>query len=97
MGAYGNGGVYSNADGSYVYYTDIIKAKKLFLDAKEIVSFSGSLPNAQYYYDIAQKKSVYMMDMVTGALYPSITDEEVLLMCIFTYHNRPIPITYIIK
>ena len=54
-------------------------------------------PNALYYYEIDTNQSVYMMDMVSGALYPSNRDDEVLLMCIFTYQKQPIPFTYIVK
>ena len=57
----------------------------------------AAYPYELYYYDVQTEQSVYIMDMITSALYPSTVDYEVLLMCIFTYKNQPIPITYIVK
>ncbi len=54
-------------------------------------------PYALYYYDISMDSSIYMMDTITSALYSSTRDDEVLLMCIFTYKNQPVPVTYIVK
>ena len=54
-------------------------------------------PYSLFYYDVAQNRSVYMMDTITSALYPSDIEDEVLLMCIFTYKNMPVPMTYSVK
>lgn len=72
--------------GSRIYYS-------VFRDD----NWDAQYPYSLYYYDIQNKKSVFIMDIVTSALYSSLVDEEVLLMCIFTYKKQPIPITYIVK
>ncbi|MCK5129516.1 MAG: hypothetical protein KAQ68_06680, partial [Clostridiales bacterium] len=72
--------------GERVYYS-------VYRDA----GWDNPYPNALYYYDLNKKQSVYMMDIVSSALYASQNDDEVLMMCIFTYQKQPIPITYIVK
>lgn len=54
-------------------------------------------PLALYYYDINKNQSYYMMDIITGALYPAYTDEEVLIMCIHQLQDKEIAITYHVR
>ena len=54
-------------------------------------------PYALYCYDVKAGRSVHMMDTITSALYASTRDDEVLLMCVFTYKNQPVPVTYPVK
>lgn len=72
--------------GSRVYYTVYRNA-----------GWDAQYPDALYYFDAEGKNSIHMMDVVTSALYPSLVDEEVVVMCIFTYQNRPMPITYTVR
>ena len=72
--------------GSRIYYS-------VYRDAGREEAY----PYALYYYDVASGRSVYMMDTITSALYPATSDEQVLLMCIFTYKNQPVPVTYTVK
>ena len=58
---------------------------------------NDEFPYALYYYDIESGETVYVMDTIVSALYPSVNDDEVLLMCIFTYKNQPVPVTYTVK
>jgi len=51
-------------------------------------------PLALYYYDIKEQQSYYVMDMITGALYPAYIDEEVLIMSIHQLQDKEIAITY---
>lgn len=75
-----------SAEGSRLYYS-------IYLDEPQ----NEQYPYALYYYDVLNNTSVYMMDTITSALYPSTDDDEVLLMCVFTYKNQPVPVTYIVK
>jgi hypothetical protein len=72
--------------GSRIYYS-------VYRDAGREEAY----PYALYYYDVASGRSVYMMDTITSALYTATSDEQVLLMCIFTYKNQPVPVTYTVK
>ena len=73
-------------DGSRVYYS-------VYSEDTENEQYPYSL----YYYNVSMNKSYFMMNTIASALYHGTQDDEVLLMCIFTYKNRPIPVTYQVK
>ena len=43
---------------------------------------------------MSKNRSYYVMDMITGALYPAYAEEQVLVMSIFQLQDRQITITY---
>jgi hypothetical protein len=75
-----------SAGGSRIYYS-------VYRDTGQDEKY----PYELHYYDVKAGSSVYMMDTITSALYASTNDEEVLLMCVFTYKNQPVPMTYSVK
>ena len=70
-------------DGSRIYYTVYKNA-----------GWDDEYPLQLYYYDVNKKQSYYVMDMITGALYPAYDEEQVLVMSIFQLQDRQITITY---
>lgn len=54
-------------------------------------------PLALFYYDMEHQQSYYVMDMITGALYPSYIEEEVLMMSIHQLQDKEIAITYQVR
>ncbi|MEX1376113.1 MAG: hypothetical protein AB1Z23_01450 [Eubacteriales bacterium] len=70
-------------DGSRIYYTVYKNA-----------GWEDEYPLQLYYYDVAKNKSYYVMDMITGALYPAYDEDQVLVMSIFQLQDRQITITY---
>ena len=54
-------------------------------------------PLSLYYYDVKEKRSYYVMDMITGALYPAFDDKQVLIMSIYQLQDKQITITYQVK
>ncbi len=73
-------------DGGRIYYS-------VYSDNVE----NDQYPYSLYYYDVLDNQSYFMMNTIASALYHGTSDDEVLLMCIFTYKNRPIPVTYQVK
>jgi|GEM_PF-4258511 len=70
-------------DNTRVYYTVYKNA-----------GWEEEYPLELYYYDIQKNQSIYVMDMITGALYPAYDDEQVLVMSIHQLQDKQITITY---
>jgi hypothetical protein len=71
-------------NGWRLYYT-------LHHDASQL---EEAYPLGLYCYDIATGQSRYLMDAVTGALYPDSAEDSVLMMVLYNQMGRSIPITY---
>ncbi|MBN2879742.1 MAG: PD40 domain-containing protein [Clostridia bacterium] len=70
-------------DSSRVYYTVYKSA-----------GWDEKYPLELYYYDIKKHESIYMMDMITGALYPADQENRILVMSIFQMQDSQITVTY---
>ena len=75
-------------------YTFARNDTRVYYTVYKNAGWEDEYPLELYYYDINKKKSFYVMDMITGALYPAYEDEQVLIMSIFQLQDSQITITY---
>ena len=77
-------------------YTWSKNDSRLYYTVYKNAGWDEEYPLELYYYDFFEKKSVYVMEMITGALYPAYDDSDVLVMSIFQLQDKQITITYLV-
>jgi Tol biopolymer transport system component len=73
-----------SADGTHLYYTIY----------RDLSSLEDEFPLSLFSYDTATGENRYVMDLITGALYPGQNPDCVLLMYIHDQMGRSVAITY---
>lgn len=85
-------------DGKMVMdYTWSKDSTRVYYSVYKSAGWEEEYPLELYYYDVEQKTSYYMMDMITGALYTAYEKMQVLVMSIFELQDRQVSVTYIVK
>jgi len=75
-------------------YTWSPNSSRVYYTVYKSAGWDEKYPLELYYYDIKKHESTYMMDMITGALYPADQESRILIMSIFQMQDSQITVTY---